>query len=125
MADPTAPRTFEEMIDMAYASARKVALARQLKYGPYNIPKFGVKGILVRIYDKIERAVFFYWNGAPKPEDEGDEDPFIDLANYSLFALCVMRGWWTPTQCPPLAVRTGELLPRPVGGFISPKSEGC
>jgi hypothetical protein len=103
------PATFEEMIDRVYSDARKIALSRQLKYGPNNIPKFGVRGVLVRIYDKIERAIFFWWEGAPKPDDEGDEDPFLDLINYSIFVICLMRGWWTRTHCPPLEANVEPL----------------
>jgi len=96
------PQTFEQMIDMVYADARKVALNRQAKYGPHNIPEFGVKGIIVRMYDKIQRVIFFWWEGAPKPDDEADEDPFIDIINYAIFCICVMRGYWTKKSCPPL-----------------------
>lgn len=105
------PQTFQEMLDFVYFDARKVALNRQMKYGPNNIPKFGVKGVLVRIFDKIERAVFFWWEGAPKPDDEGDEDPFIDIINYAIFCVCIMRGWWTKSHCPPLQEPSLDLTP--------------
>jgi hypothetical protein len=52
---------------------------RQAKYGPNNILKFGTKGIIVRMSDKIERIA----NMSGDFADDSVEDAYMDLVGYA------------------------------------------
>ena len=52
---------------------------RQAKYGPNNILKFGTKGIIIRMSDKIERIA----TASGDFTDETTEDAYMDLVGYA------------------------------------------
>jgi hypothetical protein len=49
--------------------------------------KFGTVGVLVRIEDKIQRAISISKNGITLVDDEGLNDTLLDLHNYAAMAL--------------------------------------
>jgi hypothetical protein len=49
--------------------------------------KFGLVGVLVRIEDKIQRAISISNSGITLVEDEGLKDTMLDLHNYAAMAL--------------------------------------
>lgn len=49
--------------------------------------KFGLIGVLVRIEDKIQRALSISKNGVTLVDDEGLRDTLLDLHNYAAMAL--------------------------------------
>jgi len=49
--------------------------------------KFGLVGVLVRIEDKIQRAVSISNSGITLVDDEGLKDTLLDLHNYAAMAL--------------------------------------
>jgi len=49
--------------------------------------KFGVVGVLVRIEDKIQRAISISNSGITLVDDEGLKDTLLDLHNYAAMAL--------------------------------------
>jgi hypothetical protein len=49
--------------------------------------KFGVVGVLVRIEDKIQRAISISNSGIILVDDEGLKDTLLDLHNYAAMAL--------------------------------------
>ena len=49
--------------------------------------KFGIIGVLMRIEDKIQRALSITKNGVNLVEDEGIKDTLLDLHNYAAMAL--------------------------------------
>lgn len=49
--------------------------------------KFGIIGVLMRIEDKIQRAISITKNGIHLVEDESLRDTLLDLHNYSAMAL--------------------------------------
>ena len=49
--------------------------------------KFGVVGVLVRIEDKIQRAISISNSGIVLVDDEGLKDTLLDLHNYAAMAL--------------------------------------
>ena len=64
---------------------------KQHDYGPDNISKFGVVGVLVRSSDKIERLI----NLQDKPEmNESIVDSWQDLSVYGAIARVVMENKW-------------------------------
>jgi hypothetical protein len=51
--------------------------------------KFGIVGVLMRIEDKIQRALSISRTGVTLVDDEGLRDTLIDLHNYAAMALMV------------------------------------
>jgi len=49
--------------------------------------KFGLIGVLVRIEDKIQRAISISKSGITLVDDEGLKDTLLDLHNYAAMAL--------------------------------------
>ena len=96
--------TFESMCDALSDDRRKVMIDRQRKYGPGNIPEFGVFGTVVRMNDKFARLKNLVINGkGGEVADETLEDTLIDLANYADIARAQIAGWWTTERCPRLS----------------------
>lgn len=53
--------------------------------------KYGVIGVLIRIQDKIQRAISISNNNIELVPNEKIEDTLIDLHNYSAMALMLLR----------------------------------
>ena len=51
--------------------------------------KFGIIGVLMRIEDKIQRALSISKSGVTLVDDEGLKDTLLDLHNYAAMALMV------------------------------------
>ncbi len=100
--NPTFEDTFLGIFDEAYG----LLIQRQRKYGPENITRQGMWGVITRIADdkiaRIKRA----FNGRivsgqialdPVAEGESDdtfEDACLDLMNYAAILLALKRGEW-------------------------------
>lgn len=52
--------------------------------------KFGIIGVLMRIEDKIQRALSITKNGITLVEDEGIKDTLLDLHNYAAMGLMLL-----------------------------------
>ena len=52
--------------------------------------KYGVIGVLMRMEDKLQRAMSISKNGVNLIKDEGIRDTLIDLHNYSAMALMLL-----------------------------------
>ena len=52
--------------------------------------KFGLIGVLMRIEDKIQRALSITKNGVNLINDEGIKDTLLDLHNYAAMALMLL-----------------------------------
>lgn len=99
---PTGPRTYEQALDLVLAEMRTIMLDRQRKYGPNNILRGGVHGLITRIGDKLARieqdhdqCLFQKCDGRIELPDEQEADAWLDLANYAgPIALMLQRGWW-------------------------------
>ena len=91
------PQTMDEMRKLMAQNFRTFA-AKQSDYGPNNImihgdSKLSLLGITIRSNDKIQRILNLLSN-EQNPKNESLEDSFLDLANYSLMAVILMRGKW-------------------------------
>ena len=53
--------------------------------------KYGVIGVLMRIQDKLQRAVSITKNGVNLVKDEGIQDTLLDLHNYAAMALMLLN----------------------------------
>jgi len=52
--------------------------------------KFGIVGVLMRIEDKIQRALTISNKGVNLVDDEGLKDTLLDLHNYAAMALMLL-----------------------------------
>jgi hypothetical protein len=91
----TGPSTWEEAAQTIANEVVKVLTTRQHDYGQGNILGFGEKGIVVRIWDKVNRLKNLLWDTEDEPKGERVEDTFTDLAGYSIIALLLRKGWFT------------------------------
>ncbi len=53
--------------------------------------KYGVVGVLMRIEDKIQRALSITEKGVNLVEDEAMHDTLIDLHNYAAMAIMLLK----------------------------------
>lgn len=60
---------------------------KQADYGRDNISRFGTKGILVRVNDKVERLINLTWDIDKEPNFESVKDSWMDIAGYAILAL--------------------------------------
>ncbi len=60
---------------------------KQEDYGEYNIEKFGTKGILVRLNDKVSRLINLIWDSDKEPNFESVEDTWMDIAGYAILGI--------------------------------------
>jgi len=63
---------------------------KNIDYGD-SFAKYGVIGVLMRIEDKIQRAMTITNNGVNLINDEGIKDTLLDLHNYAAMALILMN----------------------------------
>lgn len=62
-------------------------------YGSSTMTKFGAKGFVVRMNDKMERMINLIWNDKnTQVTDEKIEDTAKDMINYSLYLVMLLRG---------------------------------
>jgi len=69
--------------------------------------KYGIVGVLMRIEDKIQRALSITNKGVNLVNDEGIKDTLIDLHNYAAMAIMLLNTPAFPPSCP------SSLPPRP------------
>jgi|TARA_R110000824_G_scaffold167368_2_gene344331 hypothetical protein len=75
---------------------------KQGDYGPHNISKFGILGVLIRSSDKIERLINLYGKSTLKETitpttqniDESVLDSWADLSVYGAIARTVTDNKW-------------------------------
>lgn len=80
--------------DAVFDQLYEVMADRQLKYGPGNIARHGVQGVLVRLDDKLSRLS----HTSADFEDERLKDAWIDIANYAIIALLWLDGKWPGSE---------------------------
>jgi hypothetical protein len=90
---------FERDVRNRFDECLELLLRKHSDYGPANIanaPGGALNGLRVRLHDKLARINHLIDTGA-LPENESLRDSFVDLANYSVIALCVLDERW-PTE---------------------------
>lgn len=89
--DEQLERDFAELVLKKFNLFKK----KQASYGSSNIGALGIRGIFVRLWDKLNRLKNLVWEGNPNPlTDENVEDTFGDIAIYALMAILVLEGKW-------------------------------
>lgn len=88
------PISYIVEIDSHHNIAKEIAYLldhKRADYGTENIRKFGPKGVLVRVSDKIERLINLTWEQEKDPNFESIEDTWKDIAGYAILALIELR----------------------------------
>ena len=99
LAPPLGLSEFDRDVRYRFDECLELLLRKHLDYGPANIanaPGGALNGLRVRMHDKLARINHLIDTGA-LPENESLRDSFLDLANYSVIALCVLDERW-PTE---------------------------
>ena len=89
----TEPRTFEEACDLLALEISLMVCAKQYDYGKENILGFGEQGLVVRLWDKINRLKNLVWNNQ-RPKNESTIDTLQDIAGYAILGLMLNKGWF-------------------------------
>jgi hypothetical protein len=71
------------------AEALELFTRKNADYGD-AFAKYGVIGVLMRIEDKMQRAMSITKNGVNLVKDEGIYDTLLDLHNYAAMALMLL-----------------------------------
>ena len=65
---------------------RKVLVRKQTDYGPENIRRFGRRGLIVRMHDKVARLENLLSSGS-KPNNESIADNILDVIGYAAIGI--------------------------------------
>jgi hypothetical protein len=77
-----------EQLKLIQSDALELFKKKNADYGD-AFAKFGIIGVLMRIEDKIQRALSISRSGVTLVDDEGLRDTLLDLHNYAAMALMV------------------------------------
>jgi hypothetical protein len=89
-------KTFEN-IHLSKNEIAHVVARKQRDYGPNNISKFGVFGLVVRVHDKIARLENLLSpkrNGVNSVKGETVFDTLLDIIGYSTVAIMWINSWF-------------------------------
>jgi Nucleotide modification associated domain 1 len=78
-----------EQMETIQSRALELFKKKNADYGD-AFAKYGVIGVLMRIEDKIQRALSITKNGVNLVNDEGIRDTLLDLHNYAAMALMLL-----------------------------------
>jgi beta-glucosidase/6-phospho-beta-glucosidase/beta-galactosidase len=79
-----------EQMQKIQAEGLELFTRKNTDYGD-AFAKYGIIGVLMRIEDKIQRAMSITKNGVNLINDEGIKDTLLDLHNYSAMALMLFN----------------------------------
>jgi len=96
-ADVVAERLLEEVL-YHFGVYGVTFYKKQLDYGQGNISKFGKEGVLVRLYDKVERLRNLYAKGR-NASNESVRDTLYDIIGYGVISLLLLDGVWPTEDC--------------------------
>lgn len=78
-------------IELSQKTVTKTLIRKQRDYGPKNISRFGRKGLLVRLYDKVARLENLTSRGA-SPQNESIADTYLDIVGYCAIGIMWEEG---------------------------------
>lgn len=133
---PEAPRTYDEANCEIFQQMREILLAKRRQRGTANIQEQGLHGVLNRLtHDKAQRVLRFtrrqqardlarefmspgdlerHFPAPDAAELASVQDDLLDIANYAMIAVALVRGWWTlpdnEPPPPPQPEKTAEQL---------------
>ncbi len=79
-----------EQMQEIQSTALELFKKKNIDYGD-AFAKYGIIGVLMRIEDKIQRALSITKNGVNLVNDESIQDTLLDLHNYAAMALMLYR----------------------------------
>lgn len=79
-----------EQLKTIQNNALELFIKKNTDYGD-AFAKYGIIGVLMRIQDKLQRAVSITKNGINLVTDEGLQDTLLDLHNYAAMALMLLN----------------------------------
>ena len=79
-----------EQLKQVQAKALELFTKKNIDYGD-AFAKYGVIGVLMRIEDKIQRALSITKNNITLVDDEKIQDTLLDLHNYAAMALMLLN----------------------------------
>ena len=89
---------FEEAVVGVFVDAQELLFKKHKDYGPKNIsqsPGGPLNGLRVRMHDKLARLNHLVDAGQePQVLDEKLTDTLLDLANYAIISVLVLKGEW-------------------------------
>ena len=90
---------FEEAVVGVFVDAQELLFKKHKDYGPRNIsqsPGGPLNGLRVRMHDKLARLNHLVdkADGVIAVKDEKLTDTLLDLANYAIIAVLVLKGEW-------------------------------
>jgi hypothetical protein len=80
------PKDRVQQLKEIQSKALELFIKKNADYGD-AFAKYGVIGVLMRIEDKIQRAISITKNGIALVEDESIKDTLLDLHNYAAMGL--------------------------------------
>jgi len=86
--------SFEDSCKQTALIVAEVIIAKQHDYGSDNILAFKEQGLVVRLWDKINRLKNLVWT-SNDPRNESIEDTFTDIAGYAIIGLMLAEGTFT------------------------------
>ena len=87
-------RTFEDSCRQTALKIAEVVIAKQHDYGHDNILAFREQGLVVRLWDKINRLKKLVWENN-ETKTESIEDTFTDVAGYAIIGLMLAEDTFT------------------------------
>ena len=90
----TSNSSFEESCRDTALRIAQVVIDKQHDYGHNNILTFKEQGLVIRLWDKINRLKNLFWSGK-EPKNESLEDTFTDIAGYAIIGLMLAEGSFT------------------------------
>ncbi len=78
-----------EQFQTIQSEALELFTRKNIDYGD-AFARYGIIGVLMRIEDKLQRAMSITRNGVNLVNDEGIRDTLLDLHNYSAMALMLL-----------------------------------
>ena len=85
---------FDEACRNVALEVAKVVIAKQHDYGHDNILAFKEQGLVVRLWDKVNRLKNLVWKDT-EPKNESITDTFTDIAGYAIIGLMLAEGTFT------------------------------
>ena len=86
--------TFEDSCRQTALKIADIVIAKQHDYGHDNILAFREQGLVVRLWDKINRLKKLVWENN-EPKNESIEDTFTDVAGYAIIGLMLAEDTFT------------------------------
>ena len=78
--------------DYIIKECKELSISKNNDYGTDSLTKFGINGIIIRLYDKIERLInLSYRNKKINVSSEKIEDTLKDIINYSIYSIMLER----------------------------------